>query len=78
MPKNVIKMLSIYLERQNTILSILEKEKLAGAEENDIHYFMGCAYEGLGDKENAELYFRKATVGSAEPAYCILPERPTT
>ena len=29
---------------------------------------MGCAYEGLGDKENAELYFRKATVGSAEPA----------
>ena len=46
----------------------LGEGKLAGAEENDIHYFMGCAYEGLGDKENAELYFRKATVGSAEPA----------
>ena len=46
----------------------LGEGKLAGAEENDIHYFMGCAYEGLGDKENAEFFFRKATVGSDEPA----------
>ncbi|MDR0688544.1 MAG: DUF5107 domain-containing protein [Prevotellaceae bacterium] len=41
--------------------------KLAGAEENDIHYFMACAYRSLGDEENAALYFGKATVGSAEP-----------
>jgi tetratricopeptide (TPR) repeat protein len=41
--------------------------KLAGAEENDIHYFMACAYQGLGDEKNAQLYFQKATLGSAEP-----------
>lgn len=46
----------------------LGEGKLAGAEENDIYYFMGCAYEGLDDKENAKRCFRKATVGSAEPA----------
>ncbi|MDR0413970.1 MAG: DUF5107 domain-containing protein [Prevotellaceae bacterium] len=41
--------------------------KLAGAEENDIHYFMACAYRGLGDEQSAMLYFQKATVGSTEP-----------
>ncbi|MDR1226036.1 MAG: DUF5107 domain-containing protein [Prevotellaceae bacterium] len=41
--------------------------KLTGAEENDIHYFTACAYKGAGDEKNAQLYFQKATVGSAEP-----------
>ena len=46
----------------------LGEGKLAMAEENDIHYFLGCAYEGLGNTEKATEYFTKATVGSAEPA----------
>lgn len=46
----------------------LGEGKLAGAEENDIFYFMACAYEGLGDRAKAAEYFGKATVGSAEPS----------
>ena len=42
--------------------------KLSMAEENDIHYWLGCAYEGLGDMEQAKAYFERATKGSAEPA----------
>ena len=46
----------------------LGEGKLAGAEENDIHYYMGCAYEGTGNQEKADEYFKKATTGSKEPA----------
>ena len=45
----------------------LGEGKLAGAEENDIHYYMGCAYEGLGFQSKALEYFEKATTGSKEP-----------
>ena len=46
----------------------LGEGKLSMAEENDIHYWLGCAYEGLGDMEQAKAYFERATNGSAEPA----------
>ena len=46
----------------------LGEGKLSGARENDIHYYMGCAYEGLGDAQKAKEYFEMATTGSAEPA----------
>lgn len=46
----------------------LGEGKLAMAEENDIHYWLGCAYEGLGNTEQAKAYFLRATKGSAEPA----------
>lgn len=46
----------------------LGEGKLSMAEENDIHYWLGCAYEGLGDAQRAKTYFEKATEGSAEPA----------
>ena len=46
----------------------LGEGKLSGAEENDIHYYMGCAYEGRGDQAKATEYFEKATTGSKEPA----------
>ena len=46
----------------------LGEGKLINAEENDVHYWMGCAYEGLGNAAEAERYFRMATQGSAEPA----------
>lgn len=45
----------------------LGEGKLATAEENDVHYYMGCAYEGLGEKEYAQKYFEKAIKGSSEP-----------
>lgn len=46
----------------------LGEGKLANAEENDINYYKGVAYRGIGNKEQAEYYFTKATVGSDEPA----------
>ena len=44
----------------------LGEGKLAGAEENDIHYYMGVAYRGLGQEKDAVECFKKATEGSAE------------
>ncbi len=49
----------------------LGEGKLYGAQENDIHYLKGCAYEGLGQLEHAKEYFKKATVGLSEPAQAI-------
>lgn len=46
----------------------LGEGKLAGAEENDIHYYMGCALERLGNTQKATEYFEMATIGSKEPA----------
>jgi len=46
----------------------LGEGKLFGAQENDIFYWLGCAFEGLGDEEQASAYFKKATVGLDEPS----------
>lgn len=45
----------------------LGEGKLANAEENDIHYYRGLSYQGLGDQQKAQYYFMLATQGSAEP-----------
>ena len=45
----------------------LGEGKLINAEENDIWYYKGLAYRGLGDEENARKWLQKATQGSAEP-----------
>jgi len=49
----------------------LGEGKLFGVQENDIHYLMGCAYEGLGDMDAAIRNFREATVGISQPAQAI-------
>ncbi len=49
----------------------LGEGKLYGAQENDIYYLMGCAYEGLQDEAIATEYFRLATVGISEPVQAI-------
>lgn len=49
----------------------LGEGKLPGAQENDIFYWLGCAYEGLNDCEKSEQYFEKATTASDEPAAAI-------
>jgi len=45
----------------------LGEGKLAGAQENNIFYFTGCAYEKMGDLAMAKEYFEKASVGLDEP-----------
>lgn len=45
----------------------LGEGKLKNAEENDINYYKGLAYGGLGDVANSNKYLALATQGSAEP-----------
>ena len=46
----------------------LGEGKLIIAQENNIYYFMGCAYEKLNDEEKAKQCFLKASKGLSEPA----------
>ncbi|HET9571565.1 MAG TPA: DUF5107 domain-containing protein [Bacteroidales bacterium] len=45
----------------------LGEGKLPNLEENDLSYYKGLAYSGLGDQKKSEEMFRKATIGSSEP-----------
>lgn len=45
----------------------LGEGKLFGAQENDIHYWMGVALDKLGDIEGANNYWRKASRGPVQP-----------
>jgi tetratricopeptide (TPR) repeat protein len=49
----------------------LGEGKLFGAQENDIHYWLGCAYEKTGDHLLAKTYWEKATNGITEPSPAI-------
>lgn len=49
----------------------LGEGKLYGAQENDIFYWLGCAYEGLNQVENANKNFEIATEGLSEPSEAI-------
>jgi len=42
----------------------LGEGKLIGAQENDVYYWLGCAYEGLGDTTKAQAAWEKAATGS--------------
>ena len=46
----------------------LGEGKLYGAQENDFHYLLGLAYEGMGNVETARKYWEEATKGPQEPA----------
>jgi tetratricopeptide (TPR) repeat protein len=56
------------LHRAKVYPANLGEGKLAGAQENHIHYFLGCAHEGLGEREEAKRWFEAASVGLDEPA----------
>lgn len=56
------------LEECLTYPHYLGEGKLYGAQENDFHYFMGCAYEGLRNGRKATECWEKATQGPTEPA----------
>ena len=49
----------------------LGEGKLHWAQENDFHYWLGCAYEGLGEMEKACEYWELAKDGNTEPAAAI-------
>ena len=49
----------------------LGEGKLHGAQENDFHYWLGCAYEGLGQMDEARNYWELAKDGNTEPAAAI-------
>lgn len=49
----------------------LGEGKLFGAKENDIFYWIGKAWKGLGEYEKAKAYFRQATQGLSEPGAAI-------
>ncbi|WP_240468557.1 DUF5107 domain-containing protein [Gracilibacillus sp. YIM 98692] len=46
----------------------LGEGKLYGAQENNIHYFLGVAYHKLGDDKAANNYWLRASTGLSEPA----------
>ena len=46
----------------------LGEGKLYGAQENDFYYFLGCAYEGLGQQDKAAECWEQAIIGPTEPA----------
>ena len=45
----------------------LGEGRLYGAQENDIYYYLGVAYDGLGQKEKARECWEQATKGPQEP-----------
>ena len=49
----------------------LGEGKLHGAQENDFHYWLGCAYEGLEIIDKALIYWELAKDGNNEPAAAI-------
>lgn len=56
------------LRRATVYPHSLGEGKLAGAQENDIYYYLGLAERALGRPEEAQSCLRKAAVGLAEPA----------
>lgn len=49
----------------------LGEGKLYGAQENDFHYFLGCAYDAIGDKDKAEEHWTLGIAGPTEPAAAL-------
>jgi tetratricopeptide (TPR) repeat protein len=49
----------------------LGEGKLPGAQENDVHYWLGCAYQGLGESTQARRAWQQAAAGSAAPAAAL-------
>lgn len=46
----------------------LGEGKLTGAREQDFNYYLGCAYDGRGERQQALEYWKKASEGDLKPA----------
>jgi len=57
-----------FLERAQIFPPNLGEGKLYGTQENNIYYYLGCAYKALGNSEQARAYFERASTGQSEPA----------
>jgi len=55
------------LHETDTYPHNLGEGKLPNTEQNDVDYYKGIAYEGLGEFEKVKSYFEKATIGSSKP-----------
>lgn len=55
-----------HFEAAQTYPHNLGEGKLYGAQENDIFYWLGCAYEQLGELEKAKEHWEKAATGLSE------------
>jgi tetratricopeptide (TPR) repeat protein len=60
-----------HLQAAQTYPTNLGEGKLHGAQENNIFYYLGCAYEGLGNEAEAEAWFERAATGLSEPSSAI-------
>jgi very-short-patch-repair endonuclease/tetratricopeptide (TPR) repeat protein len=65
--KKAIQLLNQCLEYPHN----LGEGKLHGAQENDFHYWLGCAYEEMGQSDLAKKYWELAKDGNSEPAAAI-------
>ena len=61
----------ILLESVNIYPENLGEGKLYGTPVNDIQYLLGCAYEGLNQKDKALAAFKNATIGNDHPVQAI-------
>ena len=59
------------LTKAQTYPENLGEGKLTGAQENEIFYWLGCAYEGLKDTVQAFLFWERAAMGLSEPSVAI-------
>ncbi len=59
------------LEQAQIYPDNLGEGKLPGAQENDIHYWLGVAYEKKSDLQQANNWWEKATQGLEEPTAAI-------
>lgn len=65
-----------HLREAQTYPGNLGEGKLPGARENDIFYWMGCAYTQQGNQEAAVAAFEAATAGLDEPAAAVFYNDP--
>ena len=57
-----------HLEAAQNYPHNLGEGKLFGSQENDIFYWLGCAYEKLGETPMAQEYWKKASQGLSDPS----------
>jgi len=55
------------LEKAQVYPHSLGEGKLYNAQENDVFYWLGCAYNGLNEKKESEICYLKASRGMDEP-----------
>jgi tetratricopeptide (TPR) repeat protein len=60
-----------YLQEAQTYPPNLGEGKLFGAQENNIFYYLACAYQGQGKTARARAWYERATLGSSEPTSAI-------